>query len=279
MNVSVALNEKRGLSAVCVNSENVNESVCFVFWAFSGHSIWVSTFFLCLQTKTDTLYVCVHVSFFGSVVVTMAQVLQGRHSYSFRISAEDLVNVHCKEAKHLNVGAAGLQGTPLMISCGSVFASEMMAVAAAAPIPCFFGTPTAPRHMFYERSHNLCSPRATRFKSGRRLACTPQPITYQAASDSSELQESADDQIAKLMSANKSLLARIAELESLLRTRISMEDVPNVASLVKQSSTEIQVCIMSKVCIQLLEVYNFKAQCPGFHSNVMCKRIQCHWNI
>jgi hypothetical protein len=86
-------------------------------------------------------------------------------------------------------------------------------------------------------------------------------------------------QIAKLMSANKSLLARIAELESLLRTRISMEDVPNVASLVKQSSTEIQVCIMSKVCIQLLEVYNFKAQCPGFHSNVMCKRIQCHWNI
>jgi hypothetical protein len=59
-------------------------------------------------------------------------------------------------------------------------------------------------------------------------------------------------QIAKLMAANKSLLARIAELESLLRTRISMEDVPNVASLVKQSSTEIQVCIMSKVCIQLL---------------------------
>jgi len=54
----------------------------------------VSTFFLPLGTKTDTLYVCVHVSFFGSVVVTMAQVLQGRHSYSFRISAEDLVNVH-----------------------------------------------------------------------------------------------------------------------------------------------------------------------------------------
>lgn len=94
MNVSVALNAKRGLSAVCVNSENVNESVCFVFWAFSGYSIWVSTFFLPLGTKTDTLYVCVHVSFFGSVVVTMAQVLQGRHSYSFRISAEDLVNVH-----------------------------------------------------------------------------------------------------------------------------------------------------------------------------------------
>ncbi len=86
-------------------------------------------------------------------------------------------------------------------------------------------------------------------------------------------------QIAKLMAANKSLLARIAELESLLRTRISMEDVPNVASLVKQSSTEIQVCMMSKICIQLLEVNNFKAQCPGFHSNVTCKRIQCHWNI
>jgi hypothetical protein len=241
----------------------------------------------------------------------MAQVLQGRHSYSFRISAEDLVNVHCKEAKHLNVGAVGLQGTPLMISHGSVFASEIMAVAAAAPIPCFFGTPTAPKHMFYEQSHNLCTPRATRFKSGRKLACTPQPITYQATSDSSELQESADDQVCfiilcllcvlfllernfpsglffspvyvlmqnckdkskftesimlKLMAANKSLLARIAELESLLRTRISMEDVPNVASLVKQSSTEIQVRIMSKVCIQLLEVYNFKAQCPGFHS-------------
>ncbi|CAK9864807.1 unnamed protein product [Sphagnum jensenii] len=172
----------------------------------------------------------------------MAQVLQGRHRYSFRISAEDLVNVHCKEAKHLNVGAAGLQGTPLMISRGSVFASEIMAVAvaAAAPIPCFFGTPTAPKHMFYEHSHNLCSPRATRFKSGRRLACTPPPVTYQADSDSSELQESADDQIAKLMAANKSLLARIAELESLLRTRISMEDAPNIASLVKQSSTEIQ---------------------------------------
>ncbi len=195
MNVSVALNEKRGLSAVCVNSENVNESVCFVLWAFSGYSIWVSTFCLPLGTKTDTLYVCVHVSFFGSVVVIMAQVLQGRCTYSFRISAEDLVNVHYKEAKHLNVGAAGLQGTPLMISRGSVFASEIMAVAAAAPIPCFFGTPTAPRHMFYEQSHNLCSPRATRFKSGRRLACTPQPITYQAASDSSELQESADDQV------------------------------------------------------------------------------------
>jgi len=124
----------------------------------------------------------------------MAQVLQGRHSYSFRISAEDLVNVHCKEAKHFNVRAAGLQGIPLMISRGSVFASEIMAVAAAAPIPCFFGTPTAPKHMFFEQSHNLCSPRA-RFKSGRRLACTPQPITYQAASDSSELEESADGQV------------------------------------------------------------------------------------
>jgi hypothetical protein len=90
--------------------------------------------------------------------------------------AEDLVYVNCKEAKHLNVGAIGLQGTPLMISRGSVFVSEIMAVAA-----------TAPKHMFYEQSHKLCSPRATRFKSGRRLACTLQPITYQAASDSSEL--------------------------------------------------------------------------------------------
>ncbi len=125
----------------------------------------------------------------------MAQVLQGRHIYSFKISAEDLVNVHCKEAKHLNVGAVGLQGTPLMISHGSVFAFEIMAVAAAAPIPCFFRAPTAPKHMFYEQSHKLCSPRATRFKFGKRLACTPQPITYQAVSDSSELQESADDQV------------------------------------------------------------------------------------
>jgi hypothetical protein len=101
--------------------------------------------------------------------------------------AEDLVYVNCKEAKHLNVGAIGLQGTPLMISRGSVFVSEIMAVAATARIPCFFRTPTAPKHMFYEQSHKLCSPRATRFKSGRRLACTLQPITYQAASDSSEL--------------------------------------------------------------------------------------------
>jgi hypothetical protein len=155
----------------------------------------VSTFFLPLGTKTDTLYVFVLVSFFGSVVITMAQVLQGRHSYSFRISTEDLVNVHCKEAKHLNVSAAGLQRTPLMINRGSVFASEIMAVATTAPVPCFFRTPTTPKHMFYEQSHKLCSPRATRFKSGRRLACTPQPITYQAASDSSELQESADDQV------------------------------------------------------------------------------------
>ncbi len=155
----------------------------------------MSTFFLPLGTKIDTLYVFVLVSFFGSVVVTMAQVLQGRHNYSFRISTEDLVNVHCKEAKHLNVGAAGLQGTPLMISRGSVFASETMAVAAAAPIACFFRKPTAPKHMFYEQNRKLCSPRATRFKSGRRLAYTPQPITYQAASDSSELQESADDQV------------------------------------------------------------------------------------
>jgi hypothetical protein len=101
----------------------------------------------------------------------MAQVLQGRHNYSFRIFAEDLVNVHCKEAKHLNVGAAGLRGTPLMISHGSVFASEIMVVAAAPP--CFFRTPTSPKHMFYEQSHKLCSPRATRFKFGKRLACTP----------------------------------------------------------------------------------------------------------
>jgi hypothetical protein len=125
----------------------------------------------------------------------MAQVLKGRHIYSFKISAEDLVNVHCKEAKHLNVGAARLQGTPLLISCGSVFASKIMVVVAAALIPCLFRTLITPKHMFYEQSHKLCSPRATRFKSGKRLACTPQPITYQAASDSSELQESADDQV------------------------------------------------------------------------------------
>jgi hypothetical protein len=158
---------------------------------FSGHFLGIQFgclhFFFPLGTKTDTLYVFVLISFFGFVVVTMAQVLQGRHSYSFRISAEDLVNVHCKEAKHLNVGAARLQGTPLLISCGSVFASKIMVVVAAALIPCLFRTLITPKHMFYEQSHKLCSPRATRFKSGKRLACTPQPITYQVALDSSEL--------------------------------------------------------------------------------------------
>lgn len=60
MNVSVALNEKRDLSAVCVNSENVNESVCL----FSGHSVGIQFgclhfFFLLGLRQTHCMFVCV----------------------------------------------------------------------------------------------------------------------------------------------------------------------------------------------------------------------------